>query len=104
MPNTARDIAMQGKLNMDQFQNRLSATKDNQLRTTMAGGAVPTGFAPKQVVAPKFENPDTMAEMVQETSWVVETAEAKRREVAERGKISPVAIGGALVIAFLFFS
>lgn len=100
MPNTSRDIAMQGRLNMDQFFNRLHGVKDNQLRTTMAGGDVPSGFAPKGVVAPKFENPDTMAEMVEERKWVTETAQAKREEVANR-KLMQYGVAGLLLFLVL---
>lgn len=96
-----RDIAMQGKLNMDLFFNRLRGVKDNQLRTTMAGGNVPSGFAPQGVVAPKFENPDTMAELRMERKWVTETAQAKRNEVLQR-KLLKLLVPIALVYIVFF--
>ena len=95
MPNATRDIAMQGRLSMDQFTNRLNAVKDNQLRTTMSGGAVPSGFAPSGVVSPKIKNPDSMSELREEKKWVVETAAAKREEVQQR-KILRYGVVGVL--------
>ncbi|MDP6877736.1 MAG: hypothetical protein QGI18_04000 [Candidatus Marinimicrobia bacterium] len=96
-----RDIAMQGRLNMDSFFNRLHALKDNQLRTTMAGGSVPSGFAPKGVVAPKFENPDTMAETREERAFIMESAEKVRQNVAQRKMMLKVPI--LLFIGYLVF-
>lgn len=100
MPSASRDIAMQGKLNMDQFQNRLNAVKDNQLRSVMFSSNTQAGIAPKQVISAKLENPDTMAEMVQEKKWVIDTAQAKRQEVANRKLLQYGVVGLVLFIVF----
>ena len=96
-----RDIAMQGRLNMDSFFNRLQGVKDNQLRTTMGGGSVPSGFAPQGAVAPKFENPDTMAETREERAFIMESAEKVRQNVAQRKMMMKVPI--LLFIGYLVF-
>ena len=95
-----RDIAMQGRLSMDQFFNRLNAVKDNQLRSTMFASNTQAGIAPQQAVAPKLANPDTMAELKSEQKWVVDTAQAKREEVRNRHLMKYGVIGLILFMVF----
>lgn len=100
MPIKASDqIAQQGQLSSDSFMNALKGLKDEQLRTTM-GSKTTSGFAPVGVVAPRFDNPDKMAD-IQETKWITESADAVRKDVAER-KFRQMVVPIAIVAYILF--
>lgn len=101
---SVRDRTLASRIDMQNFFNRLSASKTNQLRSVMNASKTSVGIAPEQVVAPKIANPDTMRETRQETAWVTETAEAKRREVALRNPTKNLMLIGGLGLIYLLVS
>ena len=105
MPTNPRPLMPSSASSTDNFWDDLTASKNDQLRSTMNSGI--SNVAPTGVVAPKERTPQTIEELRDEREAIIQqNAEAstnwgKFREERKDEKIKMYSIG-ALVLYLLF--
>ena len=81
---SARDEALANRIDMDSWQNRLNASKNNNLRSVLNQGITGPVSGGSPVVYPREENPQTIQDTIDERHAVEQMAQSKRDEVAGR--------------------